>query len=90
MSQQNICEKNTFGWCDTYLTFQEKPQAENSEIPLGGSDILGFYSYLDVYRELLEQGIADHVTDIVVATSTGGTLAGLCITNYLGNKDKIR
>ena len=51
---------------------------------------MGLYGYLDVYRELLEQGISDHVTDIVVATSSGGTLAGLAIANYLVNRDKIR
>ena len=72
------------------LIFRQTTGRDCYRISIGGSDVLGMYGYLDVYRELLEQGIGDHVTDIVVATTTGGTLAGLAIANYLVNRDNIR
>lgn len=48
-------------------------------IPLGGTDAVGDLGYAQCARELLEQCAAAGVapTDVVVATGTGGTQAGL-------------
>ncbi|CAH1783589.1 unnamed protein product [Owenia fusiformis] len=59
-------------------------------IPVGGSNTLGMFGYLDAFTELLSQGVADNFDDIVFACGSGGTAAGLCIANYLtGSKLKI-
>ena len=52
--------------------------------------MVGIFGYIDAYEELLQQGITDHVTDIVVTAGTAGTLAGLAIGNFLTNQKKIK
>ncbi|KNC81266.1 hypothetical protein SARC_06397 [Sphaeroforma arctica JP610] len=52
-------------------------------IPVGGSDIVGWWGYVECFRELLQQGVDKDYTDIVVTTGSGGTAAGLAISNYL-------
>lgn len=48
-------------------------------IPIGGSNALGTLGYVDAMFELVQQlaEISLHVDHVVVATSSGGTLAGL-------------
>ena len=72
--------------------FSETTGGEKSYlIPLGGTDKMGVFGYIEEYNELLSGGVIDHVTDIVVACGSGGTIAGLAIANYLsGNSDKVR
>ena len=52
--------------------------------------MIGIFGDINAYEELLQQGITDHVTDIVVSVATAGTLAGLAIANYLTNGKKIK
>ena len=48
-------------------------------IPYGGSNALGAYSYYQAYQELKNQ-LPDQLPDwIVIASSSGGTQAGLCL-----------
>lgn len=51
-------------------------------IPIGGSDAVGLWGYVECFAELLEQGVAEF-SDVVVATGSGGTASGLAIGNYL-------
>ena len=60
------------------------------KIPNGGSCLIGVFGYIEAFHEMLEQGIADHVTDIVVTCGSGGTVSGLAIANYLACNGKIR
>ena len=60
-------------------------------MPVGGSDKTGSFGYIEAYNEMLKQGIADKVTDIILANGTGGTMSGLAVANHLaGNSKKIR
>ena len=60
-------------------------------MPVGGSDKTGSFGYIEAYNEMLEQGIEEKVTDIILANGTGGTMSGLAVANYLaGNSKKIR
>eukprot|EP00041_Stephanoeca_diplocostata_P032088 m.1017693 g.1017693 ORF g.1017693 m.1017693 type:complete len:401 (+) comp24084_c0_seq50:137-1339(+) len=52
-------------------------------IPVGGSNCVGVWGYLEAYNELLEQGLRERFDDIVLATGSGGTAAGLAIANAL-------
>lgn len=52
-------------------------------VPVGGSDMVGLWGYLDGFDELLQQGLADRFDDVVVATGSGGTACGLAISNWL-------
>eukprot|EP01134_Creolimax_fragrantissima_P006489 CFRG6489T1 len=52
-------------------------------IPVGGSDVVGWWGYVEGFREMLEQGVHKTYTDIVVSTGSGGTAAGIAISNYL-------
>lgn len=59
-------------------------------ISLGGSDYLGIFGIINSFNELMEQGVLSNYDDIVVASSSGGTLAGLAVANYLtGEKLRI-
>ena len=52
-------------------------------IPLGGSNACGLWGYLCAAEELVAQGVSEHYDDIIVATGTGGTAAGLAIGLHL-------
>ena len=46
-------------------------------IPEGGSNALGAMGYVEAARELIEQTREQPPTSVIVATGSGGTLAGL-------------
>jgi D-cysteine desulfhydrase len=48
-------------------------------IPEGGSNALGAYGYVQAAREIVDQMATDLPDSVVVATGSGGTLAGLAI-----------
>ncbi|CAL8464045.1 g3580 [Coccomyxa elongata] len=52
-------------------------------VPLGGSNALGSWGYLQAAHELLEQLGKGAITDIVMACGSGGTTAGIALGNYL-------
>ena len=52
-------------------------------IPVGGSNPLGSWGYIEAFRELQEQGALEQFTDIAVATGSGGTICGIAVANYL-------
>ncbi|XP_071798294.1 uncharacterized protein [Asterias amurensis] len=59
-------------------------------IPIGGSTAIGLYGYLEGFRELLDQGVADQFTDIAIACGSSGSTAGLALANYLtGSRLKV-
>ena len=60
------------------LTKQLKEQGKNPyAVPLGGSNALGCFGYLDAINEIVDQGIAfDH---LVFSCGSGGTAAGLSL-----------
>ncbi|KAK4488991.1 hypothetical protein RD792_004782 [Penstemon davidsonii] len=51
-------------------------------IPVGGSNSLGTWGYIEAIREIKEQAAFD---DIVVACGSGGTIAGLSVGSWLSN-----
>lgn len=73
--------------------YGEKLKAEGSTpylIPVGGSNSVGTWGYIEAFREMMEQGVLENFDDIVLATGSGGTLGGIVIGNYLtGSKVKI-
>lgn len=59
-------------------------------IGIGGSNSIGLWGYVECFAELVEQGVLDKFTDIVVPVGSGGTASGLAIGNYLtGGKLKV-
>ncbi|XP_050417887.1 uncharacterized protein LOC126831436 isoform X1 [Patella vulgata] len=53
-------------------------------IPVGGSDEVGVFGYIEAFREMIDQGVCERFDDVVVATcGLGNTLAGIAIGNYL-------
>lgn len=71
-----------------------KIKAETGEssllIPVGGSDEIGLFGYINVFQEMITQGLLEDFDDIVFACGSGGTAEGLCIANYLtGQKLKV-
>ena len=58
-------------------------------IPLGGSNMIGTWGYIEAFQELIDEGVLENFDDIVVAIGSGGTVCGLTIGNYLtGQKVK--
>lgn len=57
-------------------------------MPVGGSNSLGLFGYLNAWQELMEQHIQKEFDDIVVVCGSGGTIAGLAIGNYLTGMSK--
>ncbi|KAK2166068.1 hypothetical protein NP493_1335g00002 [Ridgeia piscesae] len=62
---------------------------ESYLIPVGGSDGVGLYGYLEGFNELLTQGVPEQFDDIVFACGSGGTADGLALGNYL-TKSKLK
>lgn len=52
-------------------------------IPVGGSNYIGSWGYIETFHELMDEGALENFDDIVVATGSGGTICGLAIANYL-------
>ena len=58
-------------------------------VPMGGSNTIGSWGYIEAFQELLDDGVLENFDDIVLATGSGGTLSGLAVGNYLtGQKIK--
>ncbi|XP_020914466.1 putative D-cysteine desulfhydrase 1, mitochondrial isoform X2 [Exaiptasia diaphana] len=66
---------------------REKLEKENGSkvyvIPAGGSSNIAMFSYLQCFKELVDQDVLKNFTDIVVTIGSGGTASGLAIGNYL-------
>lgn len=58
-------------------------------ISQGGSDFFGTFGIIKSFIELMQQDVLERFDDIVVATSSGGTLAGLAVANCLTG-EKLR
>lgn len=58
-------------------------------IPVGGSNSLGTWGYIEATREIEEHNLKNHgriqFDDIVVACGSGGTIAGLALGSTLSN-----
>mmetsp|Transcript_3974 Transcript_3974/g.11229 ORF Transcript_3974/g.11229 Transcript_3974/m.11229 type:complete len:423 (+) Transcript_3974:149-1417(+) len=52
-------------------------------IPVGGSNSLGCWGYLEAVKEMREQAEAVGITDIAMACGSGGTTAGLALGVHL-------
>ncbi|XP_070538127.1 uncharacterized protein [Ptychodera flava] len=58
-------------------------------VPVGGSNVVGLFGYLEGFNELIQQNVLEDFDDLVFTTGSGGTAAGLAIGNYLtGSKLK--
>ncbi|CEM09880.1 unnamed protein product [Vitrella brassicaformis CCMP3155] len=65
---------------------QLRQQGKNPyKIPVGGSNALGTWGYIEMVRELEQQLAADPlgITDIVIACGSGGSLAGTALGCHL-------
>ena len=51
---------------------------------------MGLFGYVEAFRELLDQGLLENVTDIAFACGSGGTAAGLVVANHLATNSKIK
>lgn len=59
-------------------------------IPVGGSSVLGLFGYIEAWQEMVEQKILEQFDDVFVTCGSGGSAAGLAISNYLtGSKVKL-
>lgn len=59
-------------------------------IPVGGSNCVGLFGFVDFFEELLNQQVHENFDDIVLAIGSGGSTAGIAIANFLtGGKLKI-
>ncbi|XP_022093838.1 bifunctional D-cysteine desulfhydrase/1-aminocyclopropane-1-carboxylate deaminase, mitochondrial-like [Acanthaster planci] len=56
-------------------------------VPCGGSNSLGLFGYVQSFQELLKQEAPEKFTDIAVAVGSGGTIAGLSMSNYLAKSN---
>jgi len=66
------------------LAEELKKQGERPYIiPRGGSDYYGTFGIIKSFVELIQQDVFERFDDIVVSTSSGGTLAGLAVANCL-------
>ena len=53
-------------------------------IPVGGSNATGLYGYIHAWHELMEeQNLLEDYDDVVMACGSGGSLAGMALSNYL-------
>lgn len=59
-------------------------------IGIGGSNGVGLWGYVECFAEMVDQGVLDQFTHLVVPVGSGGTASGLAIGNYLcGGKLKV-
>ena len=59
-------------------------------MPRGGSCTEGFYGYIQAFSELMDQGVADNVSDIVLACGSSGSTVALATACYLACGYDIR
>ncbi|XP_076435686.1 uncharacterized protein LOC143275442 [Babylonia areolata] len=52
-------------------------------IPGGGTNKCGLFAYIDVFEELIQQGVLEQFDDLFVTCGSTGTMAALGIANYL-------
>ncbi|XP_025079618.1 LOW QUALITY PROTEIN: bifunctional D-cysteine desulfhydrase/1-aminocyclopropane-1-carboxylate deaminase, mitochondrial-like [Pomacea canaliculata] len=70
------------------LAEESKARGENSYlIPVGGSDHVGLFGYINVVDELQKQNVMEDFDDVVFACGSGGTASGLSIGNYLSGSN---
>lgn len=62
---------------------KEETGEESYLVPVGGSNSVGLFGYITVFQELISQGLFEQFDDIVFACGSGGTAAGLAISNHL-------
>ncbi|OWF54484.1 bifunctional D-cysteine desulfhydrase/1-aminocyclopropane-1-carboxylate deaminase, mitochondrial-like [Mizuhopecten yessoensis] len=62
---------------------KEETGEESYLMPVGGSSSVGLFGYITVFEELISQGLFNQFDDIVFACGSGGTAAGLSISNHL-------
>lgn len=51
-------------------------------IPVGASNHIGCWGYIDCFREIINDGIEKY-TDVIATFGSGATISGLAIGNYL-------
>jgi D-cysteine desulfhydrase len=70
---------------------KQKSNETSYIIPIGGSNTIGLFGYLEAFEEMLnKQSIDQSIDDIIVTTGSGGTMSGLAIANYLtGSRFKL-
>ncbi|EDQ86511.1 uncharacterized protein MONBRDRAFT_28193 [Monosiga brevicollis MX1] len=61
----------------------ERQGRRTYHIPVGGSNRVGLWGYLDAWDHLDAQCGAADITHIVLSTGSGGTAAGLALANWL-------
>ena len=68
-------------------------------MPVGGSDAVGFFGYLEAFNEMLGQTISDGdvtrplgdvITDVVFTCGSGGTGEGLAAASFLATNSQIK
>ena len=65
-------------------------ELEAYAIPVGGSNRLGTWGYIQKWEEWQLSGVLDQTKNIFVPVGSGGTAAGIIIGNYLtGSRHKI-
>ena len=65
-------------------------ELEAYDIPVGGSNRLGTWGYIQKWEEWQLSGVLDQTKNIFVPVGSGGTAAGIIIGNYLtGSRHKI-
>ena len=62
---------------------KEKKLMNVYQIPLGGSNGVGTWGYVEAYREMMEQEVFSQISDVVVPCGSGGTSCGLGLASYL-------
>nr|XP_002735695.1 PREDICTED: probable 1-aminocyclopropane-1-carboxylate deaminase-like [Saccoglossus kowalevskii] len=59
-------------------------------IPVGGSSYPGLFGYVNCFAEMMQQGVLEKYTDIVITCGTAVTTGAIAISNYLtGSKLRI-
>lgn len=83
--------KSEFTADDVTSVYNKISESENAyQIPVGGSNHLGSWGYIEKWSELMSQGLLTDAKNIFVPTGSGGTAAGIIIGNYLtGNKHHL-
>ena len=78
-----ICETEQMDTFEVLVFFSRVGGANPYPVPLGGSNSVGSWGYIEAFRELMAEGALERFDDVVVATGSGGTICGLAVANYL-------
>lgn len=67
------------------------PPPRVAVVGMGGSDAVGLFGFLDAWEELRQQGTFTDaaITDVVVASGSGGTAAGLALAAAAAGDDRV-